>query len=291
MHEPFILIDMLLYVLGTSQDAGYPQVGCQNICCQAAWDNPELKKFPSSIAIINKEDRKYWLIDITPEIKTQIQMIDKFDCSLEGIFITHAHIGHYMGLINLGLEVMNLKNIPVYVMSKMKDFIIKNTLLNQLVKNNNIKLSLISDGVDININNNFTIQAFDVPHRNELSETVGYKIVGQKKSAIYIPDIDSWDGFKKNLFKLINDNDILFLDGTFYQKSEIQTRDIKKIPHPEIVDTMEMLTDLSDKDKQKIHFIHFNHTNDAIRKGSEAYNTIIDSGFSISQENQRFNIS
>ena len=291
MHEPFILIDMLLYVLGTSQDAGYPQVGCKNICCQTAWDNPELKKFPSSIAIINKEDRKYWLIDITPEIKTQIQMIDKFDCSLEGIFITHAHIGHYMGLINLGLEVMNLKNIPVYVMPKMKEFIINNTLLNQLVENNNIKLSLISDGVDININDNFTIQAFDVPHRNELSETVGYKIIGQKKSAIYMPDIDSWDRFEKNLFKLINNNDILFLDGTFYQKSEIKTRDIKKIPHPSIVDTMDMLMDLSDEDKQKIHFIHFNHTNDAIREGSEAYNTIIDSGFSISRENQRFNLS
>ncbi len=291
MHEPFILIDMLLYVLGTSQDAGYPQVGCKNICCQTAWDNPELKKFPSSIAIINKEDRKYWLIDITPEIKTQIQMIDKFDCSLEGIFITHAHIGHYMGLINLGLEVMNLKNIPVYVMPKMKEFIINNTLLNQLVENNNIKLSLISDGVDININDNFTIQAFDVPHRNELSETVGYKIIGQKKSAIYMPDIDSWDRFEKNLFKLINNNDILFLDGTFYQKSEIKTRDIKKIPHPSIVDTMDMLMDLSDEDKQKIHFIHFNHTNDAIREGSEAYNTIIDSGFSISRENQKFNLS
>lgn len=282
---------MLLYVLGTSQDAGYPQVGCKNICCQTAWDNPELKKFPSSIAIINKEDRKYWLIDITPEIKTQIQMIDKFDCSLEGIFITHAHIGHYMGLINLGLEVMNLKNIPVYVMPKMKEFIINNTLLNQLVENNNIKLSLISDGVDININDNFTIQAFDVPHRNELSETVGYKIIGQKKSAIYMPDIDSWDRFEKNLFKLINNNDILFLDGTFYQKSEIKTRDIKKIPHPSIVDTMDMLMDLSDEDKQKIHFIHFNHTNDAIREGSEAYNTIIDSGFSISRENQKFNLS
>ena len=291
MHEPFILIDMLLYVLGTSQDAGYPQVGCKNICCQTAWDNPELKKFPSSIAIINKEDRKYWLIDITPEIKTQIQMIDKFDCSVEGIFIRHAHIGHYMGLINLGLEVMNLKNIPVYVMPKMKEFIINNTLLNQLVQNNNIKLSLISDGVDININDNFTIQAFDVPHRNELSETVGYKIIGQKKSAIYMPDIDSWDRFEKNLFKLINNNDILFLDGTFYQKSEIKTRDIKKIPHPSIVDTMDMLMDLSDEDKQKIHFIHFNHTNDAIREGSEAYNTIIDSGFSISRENQKFNLS
>jgi len=291
LHEPFILIDMLLYVLGTSQDAGYPQVGCKEACCQAAWDNPELKKFPSSIAIINEKAKKYWLIDITPEVKTQIQMIDQFDCSLEGIFITHAHIGHYMGLINLGLEVMNLKNIPVYVMPLMKNFIIQNTFLNQLVENNNIKLSLITDGVDININNHFSIKAFDVPHRNELSETVGYRIMGEEKSAIYIPDIDSWHGFEENLFKLINDNDILFLDGTFYEKSEVKKRDIAKIPHPEISNTMKILSKLSDKDKQKIHFIHFNHTNDAIREGSPAYNAIIDSRFSISKENQRFNLS
>ena len=99
---------MLLYVLGTSQDAGYPQVGCKGRCCKVAWDKPELKRFPASIAIINQKDQKYWLIDITPEIKSQIHMINSFNCSLAGIFITHAHIGHYMGLINLGLEVMNL---------------------------------------------------------------------------------------------------------------------------------------------------------------------------------------
>ena len=282
---------MLLYVLGTSQDAGYTQVGCKGICCQTAWDRPEFKRFPSSIAIINQKEQRYWLIDITPEIKTQIRMIDSFNCSLAGIFITHAHIGHYMGLINLGLEVMNLKEIPVYVMPKMKDFIIHNTLLNQLVKNNNIKLSLISEDEEVNINNNFIIRAFNVPHRNELSETVGYRIIGKQKSAIYIPDIDSWSGFKENLFKLIKENDILFLDGTFYKKSEITKRDITKIPHPEIIDTMNMLSGLSNNSKKKIHFIHLNHTNDAIREGSQVYHTIIDSGFLVSKEHQSFNLS
>ena len=282
---------MLLYVLGTSQDAGYPQVGCKNICCQVAWDRPKLKRFPASIAIINEKDQKYWLIDITPEIKTQIRMIDSFDCSLSGIFITHAHIGHYMGLINLGLEVMNLKEVPVYVMPKMKDFIIQNTLLNQLVENNNIKLHVISENVEMNVNNNFIIRAFSVPHRNELSETVGYRITGKQKSAIYIPDIDSWSGFEENLFKLIHENDILFLDGTFYKKNEIPLRDITKIPHPEIVDTMKMLSKLSNDSKKKIHFIHLNHTNDAIREGSEAYKTIIDSGFLVAKEHQSLDLS
>ena len=141
------------------------------------------------------------------------------------------------------------------------------------------------------INNNFIIKPFNVPHRNEFSETVGYRINGKKKSAIYISDIDSWSGFEENLLKLINENDILFLDGTFYKKSEVTSRDITKIPHPEIRDTMKILSSLNEDSKKKIHFIHFNHTNDAIREGSEAYNTIIKNGFLISKEHQNFNLS
>ena len=99
---------MLLYVLGTSQDGGYPQMGCRNACCEIAWKNSSLRRLPASIAIIDKIKKRYWLIDITPEVKTQIKMLESFDCSLAGIFLTHAHIGHYMGLINLGLEVMNV---------------------------------------------------------------------------------------------------------------------------------------------------------------------------------------
>ena len=217
-------------------------------------------------------------------------MLNSFGCSLSGIFITHAHIGHYMGLINLGLEVMNLKEIPVYVMPRMRDFICNNSLLNQLIINNNIKLSTLPMGEEVSINNLLSVEAFNVPHRNELSETVGYKIIGKQKSAIYLPDIDSWKNFENKLRHLIDTNEILFIDGTFYDKSEIVSRDISKIPHPEIKETMRMLSNLPFKDRKKIHFIHFNHTNDAIRDGSQIYKTILDSGFSISEENQQFSL-
>ena len=281
---------MFIHVLGNAQDGGYPQIGCNEVCCKQAWKNPDLKKYPSSIAAINQSQKKYWIFDITPEVKSQVHLLNSIECSLAGIFITHAHIGHYMGLINLGLEVMNLKEIPVYVMPKMRDFIMNNTLLNQLVENNNINLITLKEEEGISVDTGLSVEAFNVPHRNELSETVGYKIIGEKKSAIYLPDIDSWINFENNLRYLIDTNDILFIDGTFYDKDEIVFRDISKIPHPAIKETIKMLSDLSPADREKIHFIHFNHTNDAIRPDSNIYKMILDSGFSISEENQKFNL-
>ena len=282
---------MLLYVLGTSQDGGYPQMGCKNACCEIAWKDSSLRRLPASIAIIDKIKKRYWLIDITPEVKTQIKMLESFDCSLAGIFLTHAHIGHYMGLINLGLEVMNVKDIPVFAMPRMKEFLINNSLLNQLVENNNIDIKPLSDNKEIYIDSNFRITPFKVPHRNELSETVGFRIKGGLKTTIYIPDIDSWDGFEQNLIDFINKEDFIFIDGTFFKKDEITLRDISKIPHPGIIDTMNQLSDLSEALKSKVYFTHLNHTNDACRVDSAAYKLILDSGFNILDENQKFELS
>ena len=282
---------MFIHVLGTAQDGGYPQIGCNEACCNLAWENPEFKKYPSSLAVVDESKKKYWIFDITPEVKSQLHLLNTFECALSGIFITHAHIGHYMGLINLGLEVMNLKEIPVYIMPRMKDFIMGNALLNQLVENNNINLIPLEADQEVYINNLLSVEAFNVPHRNELSETVGYKIIGKGKTAIYLPDIDSWKNFENKLRSLIDTNDILYIDGTFYDKTEISSRDVSKIPHPEIKETIKMLSDLSPAARKKIHFIHFNHTNDAIRYKSKIHEKILDNGFSISQENQQFIIS
>jgi len=281
----------LVYVLGIAQDGGYPQAGCKQECCNKAWENKELKCYPSSIALIDTKRKLYWLFDITPEIKHQIRMLDKFDSSLAGVFITHAHMGHYMGLMNLGLEVMNLKNIPVYLMPRMMKFIEDNPMLNQLISNKNIRLVSIKSNIEFIVNKNIQIKAFEVPHRNELSETVGFKIKGNKKSVIYLPDIDSWDNWHDSLLDIIESNDLLFLDGTFYDKNEIKFRNISKIPHPEIKDTMQRLSLLDEITKGKIHFIHLNHTNDAIRINSKYHKRIVKKGFSVARQKQSFNIN
>ena len=86
-------------------------------------------------------NNKCFLIDISPDIKYQLKMIRqnvKEFSGIFGIFITHAHYGHYMGLLELGLEVMNTNHIPVYVMPRMKLFLENNKPFEQLItlKNN-----------------------------------------------------------------------------------------------------------------------------------------------------------
>ena len=281
---------MIVHVLGTSQDGGYPQVGCSEKCCNIAWKNQSIIRFPSCLALVNPSTKKYWLFDITPEVKAQVKMLESYGCSLAGVFITHAHIGHYMGIINFGLEVMNLNSIPVYVMPRMKSFLESNSIMNQLIKNANIKLIKLLDQ-DYRSIDGTMIKPFNVPHRNELSETVGFEIKGKKKTVIYLPDIDSWDGWMDNLLNLIDLGDVLFLDGTFFSKDELKTRDISKTPHPAITDTMDKLSNLGLDLKRKIRFIHFNHTNDVLRDGSDAAKNVIDNGFLLSKEMQSFEIS
>lgn len=279
----------IIHVLGTAQDGGYPHAGCQSICCLDIWDKPALHRLPASIALIDKINKKFYLFDITPNVKEQLHFLDQYNCKLDGIFITHAHIGHYIGLLDLGLEIMNTDNIPVYVMPRMKQFILNNQPMAQLIQNHNIQLRNIKNNINIMINN-LSITPFEVPHRNELSETVGFKIQSSNKSVIYLPDIDDWESWDISLDKFVIDNDILFLDGTFYMKDEIKSRDVSKIPHPEMIDTMNRLDHLSSDYKKRVYFIHLNHTNATLRKESDEYIDIKNKNFSLAKEGQYFEI-
>ena len=277
--------NFIIHVLGTAQDGGYPHAGCKDICCLDICDKPSLHRLPSSIAVVDKKNKNFYLFDVTPNIKEQLHFLDKYNCKLDGIFITHAHLGHYIGLLDLGLEIMNTDNIPVYVMPRMKQFILNNEPMAQLIKNNNIQLIALENDCDILLNN-LSITPFEVPHRNELSETVGFRIKNSNKSVIYLPDIDDWDSWSVNLEDIIINNNILFLDGTFYTKNEIKLRDISKIPHPDILDTINRLSNLSLDYKKRVYFIHFNHTNDVIRRNTKAYKHVVDSGFLVANEKQ-----
>ena len=101
-----------IYILGTVQDGGFPHTGCNQNCCKQAWSNYSLRRNIASIAIIDHNSKKYWIIDITPDFKLQYQMLNQYldtSYSFSGIFLTHSHIGHYSGLLEFGLEVLNTK--------------------------------------------------------------------------------------------------------------------------------------------------------------------------------------
>jgi len=284
-----LISETSLIVLGTVQDAGSPHIACKKECCEPLFKNPDPLRKVVSLGVIDSQNNKSFLFEATPDITTQLKFLKQFSGSEkeipDGIFLTHAHIGHYTGLMYLGKEATNTSKVPVYTMPKMKTFLEENGPWSQLVTTENIALQAMENQKEILLTPNLTVIPFLVPHRDEFSETVGYKIIGPNKSALFIPDIDKWEKWEVSIIDAIKKVDYAFLDATFYDGVELGNRDISEIPHPFIIESMKLFESLPLSEKQKIHFIHFNHTNPALNLESDAYKTIINNGFKVAQTN------
>jgi len=226
----------------------------------------------------------------SPDIKQQLYNLDQLDdgrgFALDGIFLTHGHMGHYLGLAQLGREAMGAKSIPVYAMPKMASFLENNGPWDQLVALKNIDIRRGADGQAIALNPSLTVTPFAVPHRGEYTETVGYRISSESRSAIYLPDIDSWTEWEAqggSLERLVAENDRLYLDATFFSGAELPGRDMSLIPHPTISTTMEALAHLPDAKRAKVRFIHLNHSNPAHNPDSEEFREITRKGFRVAE--------
>jgi pyrroloquinoline quinone biosynthesis protein B len=206
------------------------------------------------------------------------------------IFLTHAHIGHYTGLMYLGKEAMNAQQVPVYVYPKMQVFIENNGPWSQLVSNKNIVLKTMQTNKLQQLNSQLSVLPFQVPHRDEFSETVGYQINGQEKSALFIPDIDKWEKWETSIIDAIQKVDYAFIDATFFSGKEIQARDISEIPHPFVIESIELFGKLSPTEKAKIHFIHMNHTNPLLKPKSFESKKVEALGFNIARTGDRFTL-
>jgi len=292
-----------LFVLGTAQDAGKPQIGQHT---DPAWRNGDLIRTASSLALVNTNNQTTYLFDATPDIKFQLYALAQYSqrqgMGLDGIFLTHGHMGHYLGLAQLGREAQNTgqggaKSIPVYAMPKMQNFLENNGPWDLLVKLENIKINSLTDQTPVKLGDKITVTPFLVPHRGEYTETVGYRIQGAGKSAIYLPDIDSWeqwdarekgDDTGTRLEDIIAANDYLFLDATFYSGDELPGRDMSKIPPPTISHTMQRLQPLPPKARAKIHFTHLNHSNPANDEITNAFADIKKAGYKVAKAGQRF---
>jgi pyrroloquinoline quinone biosynthesis protein B len=163
-------------------------------------------------------------------------------------------------------------------MPKMKNYLSKNGPWSQLVDLQNIVFSDLKNDSTITLNNKLKVTPFLVPHRDEFSETVGYKIEGKQKTALFIPDINKWQKWSKNIVEEVKKVDYAFLDATFFKDGEIN-RPMSEIPHPFIEETVNLFKDESWKTKNKVIFIHFNHTNPALQNNSKEKIEIKELGF------------
>ncbi|MCP4461132.1 MAG: MBL fold metallo-hydrolase [Cytophagales bacterium] len=286
-EEPYLII------LGNVQDAGSPHAACRKDCCAELFENPDKNRMVVSLGLIEPKSRSNWLFEATPDLPRQIKILSKeaqSDSEIpDGIFLTHAHIGHYSGLMFLGKESMNAGSVFVYGMPRMENFLADNGPWSQLVQLRNIAIRGLKSDSSIQLADELTVTPFYVPHRDEFSETVGYKIASPSKSALFIPDIDKWSKWQQDIVDEISKVDYAFLDATFYDSNEVN-RDIAEIPHPFVIESMRLFENLSSEEKSKIHFIHFNHTNPLLNLGSDESKMVLEKGFKIARLGDRFRL-
>ncbi|MEN8768832.1 MAG: MBL fold metallo-hydrolase [Candidatus Arcticimaribacter sp.] len=274
-----------LVVLGTAQDAGFPQIACKKNCCIDLWKTGETEAVVS-LGLIDTKHQKHYLFEATPNITQQLQTLNSVAGNASdfgGIFLTHAHMGHYSGLLFLGKEALGGQSVPVYALPKMRQYLSNNGPWEQLISEKNIALQALTASKEETISEEIKVTPIQVPHRDEYSETVGYLIKGPNKTALFIPDIDKWERWEIPIESLIQQVDYAFLDATFFDGSELPNRDMAAIPHPFVKESLARFEPLEIKEKNKIYFIHFNHTNPLLKESSQESKEVVAKGYHIAR--------
>ena len=275
---------MFISILGIAQDAGVPQCGCIKNCCRGAWLSNKQRRMVTSLGIVDRLNNRAWMIDATPDFKNQWQNLSRSskNTQIEGIFLTHGHIGHFTGLIHLEKAVMNSHLFKVWAMPKLNELIRHNLPWKSLVDMKNIDLITLESQVPVKLTDGLSVVPIVVPHRDEFSETVGFVIIGPNKRTLFLPDIDKWDQFPE-IDSILSEVDLALVDGTFFSGDELKGRDMTKVPHPTIETSLKRLAKFS----KKVCFIHLNHTNPALFERSEASKTIGKAGFKVAKEGDK----
>ena len=284
--------DPFTIVLGVAQDAGFPQAGCEKDCCREAWLDPSLRRYAVSLGIVDPSTRQMWMLDCSPDFKFQLRDLQRsvdppLTKPLDGILLTHAHIGHYTGLVHIGREVIGADGVKLHVMPRMEKFLRTNGPWDQLVSSNNVDLQPLRSGTPVSLNERIQVMPFAVPHRDEYSETVGFRVSGPTRSVVYLPDIDKWSKWKTPIESVVADCDVAYLDGSFFGDGEIPGRNMSQIPHPFISESLERFGKLPENERGRVRFIHLNHTNPALQKESAERRLVTDAGMRIAEQGER----
>ena len=76
-------------------------------------------------------------------------------------------------------------------------------------------------------------------------------------------------------------------DGTFFDAAELGHRDMSEIPHPFIVESLALMAAWPTAERDKVHFIHLNHTNRLLDPASDATQRVLDAGCHVARFGDR----
>ena len=274
-------------VLGIAQDGGVPHAGCRQALCVEARRDPGRRHPVASLGLVDPAAGKRFLIDATPDFAAQMEALGGLP---DGILLTHAHIGHYLGLAQLGREVLGAKRVPVYCTPSMASFLRGNRPWSRLVALENIAIREIQPGVELALTPDLHVTAYRVPHRDEDSDTVAFLVRGPDRKLLWLPDIDKWEKWDRKLVDFLADPTLTaFVDGTFFSADELPGRAIAEVPHPLVPETMALVA-AGSPEARRVVFVHLNHTNRLLWDAA-ALREIEEKGFSVAREGQRVRLS
>jgi pyrroloquinoline quinone biosynthesis protein B len=260
------------HLLGNAQDAGLPQAGCGCPNCRAAWADPAQRRRAACLGLLDEAAGEFFLVDATPDFREQYQRMLALapGARLGGVLLTHAHMGHYTGLLHLGYEAMAARAVPLFAARRMLDFLAGNAPWRQLLEQGNVAPREIAPAAPIALTPALSATPLPVPHRGEWSDTVGYVIEGPRWRLLYVPDIDGWEAwaappYRQDVRTVVDGVDAALLDGTFFSADELPGRDAGQIGHPLATDTAAWLKGT----RTRVRLIHLNHSNPLHRAGPE----------------------
>jgi pyrroloquinoline quinone biosynthesis protein B len=282
--------EWLAIVLGSIQDGGLPQAGCYTARCNRAREDPH---YVASLGIVNPESGSAFLVDATPDL---IRQMDLFPGAafraraagrrpFEGILLTHAHIGHYLGLALLGREGLGMGPTPCYCSSRMAEFLRTNGPWSLMVDEGRLDLQILEPERSTRLADDLSVTALQVPHRDEYSDTLGFVFQGPRRSILYLPDIDRWDQWDRRIEDVVAEVDVALLDSTFYSAAELPGRNQSEVPHPLIIDTMERLGPLA-RSERSIVLTHLNSSNPVLDVEGPEREAVLAAGFKVARAGQ-----
>ncbi|HSM37104.1 MAG TPA: MBL fold metallo-hydrolase [Longimicrobiales bacterium] len=282
-------------VLGSAQDGGMPQAGCFTPACDRAraTDPPRLV---ASLGLVTRSAPEaspgFYLVDASPDLPRQMDMLASEEPAFrvrsdarrpfDGIFLTHAHMGHYLGLAHLGREALATAPTPVHCTERMADFLATNAPWSLLVDEGRLDLRPLAPGRLRRIDDALSAWCMPVPHRDEFSDTVAWFFEGPERSLLYLPDIDRWNRWERDVAEVVSTVDVALLDGSFYSADEVPGRAVEDIPHPLIPDSMARLRDVASR--TRVVFTHLNNSNPALDPDGPEARAVRTAGFGIARE-------
>ncbi len=284
--------DWVAIVLGSIQDGGLPQAGCYTTRCERARSDPH---YVSSLCLADPDSGGVFLVDASPDLVRQMDLIpgEHFRQRaarrrpFDGILLTHAHIGHYLGLAMLGREGLAIESTPCYCSARLADFLSTNGPWSLLVSEGRLDLRVLEPDRPTRLAVDLEVTALPVPHRDEYSDTFGFVFRGGRRSLLFLPDIDRWDTWDRDIVSVVEGVDVALLDATFYSADEVGGRSQEQSPHPLVTDTVRRLGPTV-RSGRRVVLTHLNNSNPLLDEESAERRTVLEAGFEIARSGQNY---